>query len=122
MADHARPLARSRRRSTQPAVALIEANLQRRRIEQTKALLAAAPRPVAEVAFAVGFNDLSYFARVLRRLAGLPASAWLDLHSVPPRRRRASSKSRSRRPRGAEPPLPQQPPGRKKARRSRRPG
>lgn len=108
-----------RRRSTHPALALIEADLQRRlslrecaracalsqwefsrrfraehgvtfsryvlrrRIERAKALLAAAPRPVSEVAFAVGFNDLSYFARVFRRFAGLPASAWLALRSAP---------------------------------------
>lgn len=52
----------------------------RRRIERAKALLAAAPCRVSEVAFAVGFNDLSHFARVFRRSAGLPASEWLALH------------------------------------------
>lgn len=119
MADHALPHTKYRRRSTRPAVALIQANLARRlsldecaracalstwefsrrfraehgvtfsgyvlrsRIERAKALLTAAPRPVSEVAFAVGFNDLSYFARVFRRFAGLPASAWMDLHTAP---------------------------------------
>jgi AraC-like DNA-binding protein len=55
----------------------------RLRVERAQALLAAAPRPVSEVAYAVGFNDLSYFARIFRRFAGVPASVWQALHAAP---------------------------------------
>jgi AraC-like DNA-binding protein len=48
----------------------------RRRIERARALLAAGGQPVSQVAYAVGFNDLSYFARVFRRMVGMPASAY----------------------------------------------
>jgi len=49
----------------------------RRRIERARALLAAGEQPVSQVAYAVGFNDLSYFARVFRRMVGMPASEYL---------------------------------------------
>ena len=58
-------------------------HLLRLRVERAQALLAAAPRPVSEVAFAVGFNDLSYFARIFRRFVGVSASAWQTLHAAP---------------------------------------
>jgi AraC-like DNA-binding protein len=48
----------------------------RRRIERARALLAAGGQPVSQVAYAVGFNDLSYFARVFRRMVGMPASEY----------------------------------------------
>jgi AraC-like DNA-binding protein len=58
-------------------------HLLRLRVERAQTLLAAAPRPVSEVAFAVGFNDLSYFARIFRRFAGVTASAWQARHAEP---------------------------------------
>lgn len=57
--------------------------LLRLRVERAQALLAEAPRRVSEVAFAVGFNDLSYFARIFRRFVGVSASAWQAVHAVP---------------------------------------
>jgi AraC-like DNA-binding protein len=50
----------------------------RRRIERARALLAAGGQPVSQVAYAVGFNDLSYFARVFRRMVGMPASEYQE--------------------------------------------
>ena len=57
-------------------------HLLRLRVERAQALLAAAPRPVSEVAFAVGFNDLSYFARIFRRFVGVSASVWQAGHTA----------------------------------------
>jgi AraC-like DNA-binding protein len=99
-------------RSTQPALALIHANLHRHislsecaracnlspcefsrrfraehslkfsmyvlklRIEDSALLLIEGKHAVSDVAYAVGFNDLSYFGRVFRRFMGVPASAY----------------------------------------------
>jgi two-component system response regulator YesN len=52
--------------------------LLRQRVERAAALLAHADRSVSEAAYAAGFNDLSYFARVFRRFVGMPASAYRD--------------------------------------------
>ena len=49
----------------------------RRRIERARELLASGTQPVSRVAYAVGFNDLSYFARVFRRQVGMPATAYV---------------------------------------------
>lgn len=48
----------------------------RRRVERAQALLAAGDCSVSAAAYAAGFNDLSYFARVFRRRVGMPASAY----------------------------------------------
>jgi AraC-like DNA-binding protein len=48
----------------------------RLRIQQAAALLTESRYSVSEAAFAVGFNDLSYFARVFRRFVGMPASLY----------------------------------------------
>jgi two-component system response regulator YesN len=50
--------------------------LLRLRVERAATLLAEPRRSVSDVAYSVGFNDLSYFARVFRRFAGMPASAY----------------------------------------------
>ncbi len=49
----------------------------RRRIERARELLADGTQPVSRVAYAVGFNDLSYFSRVFRRQVGMPATAYV---------------------------------------------
>jgi AraC-like DNA-binding protein len=48
----------------------------RLRVQQAAALLTESRYSVSEAAFAVGFNDLSYFARVFRRFVGMPASLY----------------------------------------------
>jgi AraC-like DNA-binding protein len=55
----------------------------RRRIERARDLLATGDRPVSQVAYAVGFNDLSYFARVFRRMVGMPATEYVA-RTAPP--------------------------------------
>ena len=50
--------------------------LLRLRVERAAALLGEPRRSVSEVAYSVGFNDLSYFARVFRRFIGMPASTY----------------------------------------------
>jgi AraC-like DNA-binding protein len=50
--------------------------LLRLRVERAAALLAEPRRSVSDVAYSVGFNDVSYFARAFRRFIGMPASAY----------------------------------------------
>jgi two-component system response regulator YesN len=48
----------------------------RLRVERAARLLSERPCSVSDAAYSVGFNDLSYFARVFRRIVGMPASAY----------------------------------------------
>lgn len=50
--------------------------LMRHRVSTARELLASSPSPIKEVAFAVGFDDLSYFSRVFRRYAGASPSEY----------------------------------------------
>ncbi|MCI0396353.1 MAG: substrate-binding domain-containing protein [Chloroflexi bacterium] len=50
--------------------------LNRYRVKQAKALLAAGGRSVTEVAMAVGFSDSGYFSQVFRREVGMSPSAY----------------------------------------------
>ncbi len=50
--------------------------LLRSRVAKAWELLASPRATVSEVAFAVGFNDLSYFTRIFRRYTGTPASEY----------------------------------------------
>ena len=50
--------------------------LLRSRVAKARELLASPGATVSEVAFAVGFNDLSYFTRIFRRYTGAPASEY----------------------------------------------
>lgn len=59
--------------------------LLRSRVERARQLLALPRTSVSEVAFAVGFNDLSYFARIFRRYTGAAASSYRkSLHGQGP--------------------------------------
>lgn len=49
------------------------------RMEKAKMLLRNPNAPVADVAFAVGFTDPAYFARMFKRQAGLMPSQWKEL-------------------------------------------
>jgi len=69
----------SRRFSTEQGVKFSE-YLLRLRVERAATLLMESGGPVSEIAYAVGFNDLSYFGRVFRRLVGMPASAFRQSH------------------------------------------
>lgn len=44
------------------------------RIDRAREFLAEPLASVSQVAYEVGFNDLSYFGRVFRRIVGVPAS------------------------------------------------
>lgn len=48
--------------------------LNRRRVREAKALMRKNGLNIAEVCYAVGFNDLSYFGRVFKRLEGITPS------------------------------------------------
>ncbi len=50
--------------------------LVQRRIEQARALLAAQPLPIAEIARSVGFRTPSHFATTFRRVSGITPSAY----------------------------------------------
>ncbi len=50
--------------------------LQGLRVQRARALLADPRLTVTEVAYAVGFNDLSHFDKVFRRIAGVPPSEY----------------------------------------------
>ena len=50
--------------------------LNQKRINRAKILLKTQTMNITEVCFAVGFNDLSYFDRVFRRLKGMSPSAY----------------------------------------------
>jgi len=50
--------------------------LNQKRIKRAKYLLKGQEMNITEVCFTVGFNDLSYFDRVFRRLEGMPPSAY----------------------------------------------
>lgn len=52
------------------------AYLMRLRIDKARELLACPPVLVTQVGFAVGFNDLSYFSRMFRRLVGVPPTRY----------------------------------------------
>jgi len=52
------------------------AYLNRYRVKQARALLAAGEKNVTEVAFAVGFSDSNYFSRVFRQEVGMSPSAY----------------------------------------------
>lgn len=55
------------------------------RIARAREYLADTGTPVSQVAYAVGFNDLSQFGRVFRRVTGLPATQYrarLSRHTV----------------------------------------
>lgn len=52
------------------------AYLNRYRVNQAKALLAAGQKSVTEVAMAVGFSDSNYFSRVFRQEVGVPPAAY----------------------------------------------
>jgi len=52
------------------------AYLNRYRVKQARALLAAGEKNVTEVAFAVGFSDSNYFSRVFRQEVGTSPSAY----------------------------------------------
>ena len=47
-----------------------------KRIEKAKIFLRSQEMNITEVCFSVGFNDLSYFDRVFRRLEGMPPSEY----------------------------------------------
>lgn len=65
----------SRRFRAEHAVSFSEYVL-RVRVERAAALLAGPECSVSEIAYSVGFNDLSYFARVFRRFVGMSASLY----------------------------------------------
>ncbi len=50
----------------------------RLRIERAIDILAQSRQPVSDIAYAVGFNDLSYFGRVFRRYVGMSPSAYRE--------------------------------------------
>lgn len=50
--------------------------LNRRRTEAAKILMTQEEMNVSEACFAVGFNDLSYFSRVFRKIEGIPPSEY----------------------------------------------
>jgi len=52
------------------------AYLNRYRVKQARALLAAGEKNVTQVAFAVGFSDSNYFSRVFRQEVGMSPSAY----------------------------------------------
>lgn len=47
-----------------------------RRLSAAAARLAATARPISEIAYDVGFNDLSYFNACFRSTFGCAPSAW----------------------------------------------
>jgi len=59
--------------------------LLRYRIRAACERLVAADMPVTEIAFAVGFHDGSYFARMFRRYTGVLPSQYARAHAAPPR-------------------------------------
>lgn len=52
--------------------------INRKRIERACVLLKTTERSILEVAFAVGYNNLSFFNRYFLRLMGLPPRAWRE--------------------------------------------
>jgi AraC-like DNA-binding protein len=50
--------------------------LQALRVRRARALLADPDLSVTEVAYAAGFNDLSNFDKVFRKIVGVPPSAY----------------------------------------------
>ena len=46
------------------------------RIEKAKELIGATDSPIAEIAAAVGFADLSYFSKTFREQVGVPPTAY----------------------------------------------
>ncbi|MCD6150434.1 MAG: helix-turn-helix domain-containing protein [Deltaproteobacteria bacterium] len=52
-------------------------HLNRKRIEVAKSLMEYHDMNITEACFAVGFNDLSYFSRVFRKLEGITPSVYL---------------------------------------------
>ncbi|MDN5850706.1 MAG: helix-turn-helix domain-containing protein, partial [Nitrococcus sp.] len=64
----------------------------------TPAALKAAPHAsVSQVAYAVGFNDLSYFGRMFRQLVGEPATCYQQRLGQNPALRQTAAKSWRRR-------------------------
>jgi len=59
--------------------------LLRYRIRAACERLVVADMPVTEIAFAVGFHDGSYFARMFRRYTGVLPSQYARAHAAPPR-------------------------------------
>ncbi len=51
--------------------------LNKRRIEAAKALMSEQRMNVSEASFAVGFNDVSYFSRIFRKLTGMAPSSYI---------------------------------------------
>ncbi|HQQ68850.1 MAG TPA: helix-turn-helix domain-containing protein [Alicycliphilus sp.] len=51
------------------------------RVARARDFLGEPGASVSQVAYAVGFNDLSYFGRVFRRFVGVPATQYLRLRS-----------------------------------------
>ena len=58
--------------------------LQELRVRRARALLADAGLTVTEVAYAAGFNDLSHFDKVFRRVTGVPPSGYRKAALVAP--------------------------------------
>jgi two-component system, response regulator YesN len=56
--------------------------LLKNRVDRARDLLAGSSVPVKNVAFSVGFNDVSYFARVFHRLAGMTPSTFRVMHGA----------------------------------------
>ncbi|MDN5851051.1 MAG: AraC family transcriptional regulator [Nitrococcus sp.] len=56
------------------------------RIAMARDFLAAPHASVSQVAYAVGFNDLSYFGRMFRRLVGEPATRYQQRLHCPEQR------------------------------------
>ncbi|HNE59337.1 MAG TPA: response regulator transcription factor [Ottowia sp.] len=57
--------------------------LQHHRVTMAREFLREPGATVSQVAYAVGFNDLSYFGRVFRRLVGVPATQYQRLKAPP---------------------------------------
>ena len=55
--------------------------LQQYRVARARDFLAEPGSSVSQVAYAVGFNDLSYFGRVFRRFVGVPATQYQRMRS-----------------------------------------